>query len=367
MFRLSVCVLMVTVLCGCDGWLVGGPCTYQDTPGVATIVSVETANPSDNNCPNDPVEVVFDFAPDDPDIGDLEATRFSLTISSGTNPPLSWVTAEGLEVGTQHPCMRRDITRGTCTPIIYTFTEVDYDAAAEQCYQETPAAFTMSVVPAEMNDTIVGQRCVLLVTVEDDPASSGDEEAVTITATANDADITIQPQQIAPGEVCEITVVPQDVGEIIPDDNTDEPYGQGHEILVEITGQRSGAEETATVSFNLLPGDDQLEPYATEMRDRFIPYLAANHPELGITEETPWTPSIVKPHILVVSHYLFFSEEWEMGLMWHIMIPPYDWTRIYLRHRYDHVAPQYGFEISSVAADPPEQPHEYEVPEEVDR
>ena len=38
---------------------------------------------------------------------------------------------------------------------------------------------------------------------------------------------------------------------------------------------------------------------------------------------------------LIVSHYLFFSEEWEMHVEWHIMVPPYDWAKIDLRHMFD--------------------------------
>jgi len=31
---------------------------------------------------------------------------------------------------------------------------------------------------------------------------------------------------------------------------------------------------------------------------------------------------MVSPQWLVVSHYLFFSEEWEMHVEWHIMVAP---------------------------------------------
>ena len=48
------------------------------------------------------------------------------------------------------------------------------------------------------------------------------------------------------------------------------------------------------------------------------------HPELGITVETEWTPTIVRPHILVLMYDPFFSQDWEMGLRWHVMIPPVD-------------------------------------------
>jgi hypothetical protein len=92
------------------------------------------------------------------------------------------------------------------------------------------------------------------------------------------------------------------------------------------------------------------------MRDKFIPWLAAEHPELGITDETEWTPTVVRPHIMVVMYYLFFSEEWEMGVSWHVTIPPHDWSRIYLRHRYTETTPSHGFELSSVSSED-EEPH----------
>jgi len=38
-----------------------------------------------------------------------------------------------------------------------------------------------------------------------------------------------------------------------------------------------------------------------------------------------------------------------------VMIPPHDWARIYLRHRFTEVGPSYAFEISSL--DAKEEPH----------
>ncbi len=130
----STLVLLASVaVSGCDT-ITGGPCTYDDTPGTATIASVEDADPADNNCANDPVEVVFDFAPDDPGAADLAATGLRLTIAGGANPPLAWVEDEGLTEGSAHDVIRRDITRGTCTPVLYEFLNVDYDAGIAACY-----------------------------------------------------------------------------------------------------------------------------------------------------------------------------------------------------------------------------------------
>ena len=130
-------LLASVALSGCplvDDPIVGGPCEYDDTPGTATIVSVQDADPAGNNCANDPVEVIFDFTPDDAGAADLAATGWHLTISAGENPPRAWVEDEGLTEGSEHSAIRRDITQGTCTPILYEFTEVDYDAGVAACY-----------------------------------------------------------------------------------------------------------------------------------------------------------------------------------------------------------------------------------------
>ena len=101
--------------------------------------------------------------------------------------------------------------------------------------------------------------------------------------------------------------------------------------------------------------------YVTEMRDKFIPWLAINHPELSITNETEWIETIVNPRIIVVMHYIFLSEDWEIYVTWHVTIPPHDWTRIYLRHRFTESCPTHAFEIPSVKGQ--EKPQAIEVPD----
>lgn len=102
--------------------------------------------------------------------------------------------------------------------------------------------------------------------------------------------------------------------------------------------------------------EDPMGALAAEIRDRFIPWLAANHPEFDLTNETEWVGVMIRPHHMVVMFYLFFSEEWEMGVSWHVMIPPHDWARIYLRNRSIDAQPSYAFEISSLDAQ--EEPHD---------
>jgi hypothetical protein len=59
---------------------------------------------------------------------------------------------------------------------------------------------------------------------------------------------------------------------------------------------------------------------------------------------------------------MFVSEEWELVVWWHVMIPPYDWTRMYLRHRFTEAVPSFAAEISSRAGG--DAPHTMLPPEE---
>jgi hypothetical protein len=200
--------------------------------------------------------------------------------------------------------------------------------------------FSIQVIPERIDDSVPGQRCVFLVAVGDEGPGTGNEKPVSISAAAEDSTVTVHPEAITPKQVAKVTVIPNE-------------GSQGKTLTVTISGERDGLKRTKIASVTVgepVPDPGGLAQYATEIRDRFIPWLAANHPEFGITSETVWTPTIVRPHIMVVMYYLFFSEEWEMGVRWHVTIPPHDWAEIYLRHRTSEVAPSNAFKISSLEA-----------------
>ena len=208
------------------------------------------------------------------------------------------------------------------------------------CGGEGPSPFSLQVIPAYMQDTIAGQSCVFLVTVTDAGEGGGQGEIVNISATAPGAAVTVGPQAITPGQVAEVIVVPNEAS-------------TGSTLTVTVNGERDGLKQTETVTLDVLEeiyDPEGLATYATELRDKFIPWLAENHPELGITNQTEWTGTIVRPHIMVVMYYLFFSEDWGKGLRWHVTILPYDWVEIYLRHRITEVSPSYAFKIPSLEA-----------------
>jgi hypothetical protein len=219
------------------------------------------------------------------------------------------------------------------------------------------SAFHINVIPETPVQTngdsvfkysIAGQHFVFLVTITDEGQEN--ELPVRISAKAPGAEVVIYHEDIFEGEVAEVVVIPT-------------PASVGQIIEVTITGTRGSVTDEKVASFEVAEGEDDRQEYATELLDKFVSWLATNHPELGITEDTAWNGTMVSPVWLVVSHYLFFSEQWELHMEWHIMVPPYDWARIDLRHRFDELAPSYAFEISSVDAN--SEPVAMEVPETV--
>lgn len=112
---------------------------YETTSGWATITALNEPDPHAYNL-DDAVEVVFDFEPDErphpPDAGTLPADRGQvLTVGAGANPPRSWAERMGFTPGSRHRCLRRELRRGTSTPVIFEFPEID-DAAAAAAFAE---------------------------------------------------------------------------------------------------------------------------------------------------------------------------------------------------------------------------------------
>jgi hypothetical protein len=191
------------------------------------------------------------------------------------------------------------------------------------------SAFHINVIPetpVQINEelnfkySIAGQHFVFLVTITDEGQEC--ELPVRISATAPGAEVVIYQQDIFEGEVAEVVVIPAQAS-------------IGTIIEVTITGTRGSASDEKVAKFEVAEGEDDRQEYAEMLLDRFVSWLATNHPELGITADTAWNGTMVSPVWLVVSHYLFFSEEWELHIEWHIMVPPDDWARIDIRHRFE--------------------------------
>ena len=235
-------------------------------------------------------------------------------------------------------------------------TSIAVAAYGFNALKPSPTPFSINVInrPASFGEilyAIPNQKCLFLAVIDENDSIAHDLEAVSLSATSPDCEITIFPQAITYGQVAEVMVIP-------PEDTV------GKNVTVTIQGERDGLKQTETVTFEVIEAEDREEtlgPQAAELRDKFTQWFSTVHPELGITDETAWTGTVVNPLILVVMHYMFLSEDWEMYVTWHVMIPPYDWAKIYLRQRFNSTMPSFAFEISSVQGQTP--PTAIEVPD----
>ena len=223
--------------------------------------------------------------------------------------------------------------------------------------ETNPASFSIEVISRPFNSmngerdiprVMPEQRVVFLVAIEENGNGNGYGEAVEISATVSGAAVSVNNPTIKPRQVAEVIVIPDQTS-------------SNKVLTISIYGDRSGFRQIENVDVEVLDWDDDLSEIAEAMRDKFVPWLTVNHPEFGISSETQWTGTVVNPGILVVMHYMFYSEDWEMYVTWHVTIAPYDWTRIYLRPRFTETRSTMAYEISSVKGE--EEPHSIELPD----
>ena len=125
--RYVICITSILLLIsGCDPTKIGGPCEYNSIPGIATIKSV-TSKEKQSQYYEDVVIIIFDFVPNNPSyINDYKIPHWPNTNRKFiTVPPRAWATANGIVVGSAHRCARDEITKGTCTPVMFHFTDID--------------------------------------------------------------------------------------------------------------------------------------------------------------------------------------------------------------------------------------------------
>lgn len=201
------------------------------------------------------------------------------------------------------------------------------------CGSNEPEPFTMTVSPEFVQGAIPGASTGVLVTIADEQPT---DMPVEISVTATGAIVTVEPSRIVAGQVAEVTIVADAATAERPLD-------------IVVTGTRGDLTSSVTRSTTVLPWEDDRAPYAGQLLDLFTAWLAENEPDLGITPSTAFTGTFVAPSLLVVSHYLYVSDEWELGVAWHIMVAPDDWAEIYVRPR-DELAPTHAYRLASQQA-----------------
>lgn len=195
---------------------------------------------------------------------------------------------------------------------------------------DTTAAAAPEIVvsPEFVNGAVPGSRLVLLVG-RVDPGS----DAMTITAQAPGAEVVVAPASISGSQVAEVIVVP---------DATEAETELRLTVTVSMDDWVGSIDRTITV----VPWEDDRERQAREVLGLFLPWLADEHPEFGLSEATEFEGTMTAPLLLIVSHYGFYTDEWEVGVGWHVMMPPDDFAEMYLRPR-DALAPTHAFRIGS--------------------
>jgi hypothetical protein len=232
----------------------------------------------------------------------------------------------------------------------------------------TTIPFAVHVFPLHMDDAIEGANYVFLVTVDygtmeakntttetskttetdnttDTTGTSQtiDENLAKISATADNAFVSIGPKAIAEGYVAEVVVVPNE-GTI------------GSIITIKVKAEWQGYSDTETVTLNIREAPQSLEELTSEavtIRNEFVSWIAANYPELGISLDETWFGTIVYPNTVVIKYFLFFSEKWEVGIRWNTSTNSVDWAQMYVRLRTAQFTPSKSFEIASLSATSP--------------
>lgn len=119
-------VLVLSTLAAFAGC--GGPCEYDRHPGTCTIVSIEDTSELEGICTADATasaHVVFDYVGSEAGVAPLSGQTLQVGAGTMYHPPRSFLDAYGLTVGSSHPCVLEEITRGTCSPRIIEFEQFD--------------------------------------------------------------------------------------------------------------------------------------------------------------------------------------------------------------------------------------------------
>ena len=190
--------------------------------------------------------------------------------------------------------------------------------------------------PVEARPAIPGERVCFLVQVFDRYIDDGE---ITFAATGDALTVDSVPSTVpAPGEVGEVWVT------IDPSTGAEETTA-----TLELTISHGGTAPADWVeqrSILVYPQTDSRAEIARQYFDFWVGWLASEHPELGITEATEWETTYVSA-LLIVSKYAYWSDEWEMVVAWHEMIPPDDFTEVYLRRRDSELAYSLSFRQES--------------------
>lgn len=106
-------------------------CTFNETPGTATIDSVEVAPSDDYNCV-DAVVVLFSFVSSTGETD--ENLLYQLNVGDGLNPNATWAEDKGLVKDATFSMTLKELVDGSCSPLTYEFADLDLTDYEESCF-----------------------------------------------------------------------------------------------------------------------------------------------------------------------------------------------------------------------------------------
>lgn len=115
----------------------------------------------------------------------------------------------------------------------------------------------------------------------------------------------------------------------------------GQKIRIGVNATDKTASAGQDIYLKVVPGNlaylnDQL---ARTYRDSAIQYLLARYPgpseKFGNLPDSAWSGFYPYPPLDIVSHYVYLTGNWRINVLWHVMVPPYDWKKIYIYNEED--------------------------------
>lgn len=184
--------------------------------------------------------------------------------------------------------------------------------------------------PEFVNRLIPGERPLALVEVSGD-GQAGPVELVGESSVAG-MSVRVEPSSVDVGEVAEVWVE-------VPEVDQDVPFS------VTVVASRGDEEASVAIDATAVPGVDDVADTAGQIAQVFLDAVAAEVPGLPASaDDLPGGTPVAG--LLVVTHYAWFTPEYEVGLAWHIMVAPDDFAELYVRPR-DGLTPTRAFRLGS--------------------
>ena len=216
-----------------------------------------------------------------------------------------------------------------------------------------PVDFALNI-PFDAPATIPNSPVLVLVKAEDLTAVSAISGPVEITAACPNAVVTVEHAAPASGEYAELLITP--TGDPVGEWNPGGMYMPDSCVLpLTISGTRDGLERTASTEitlYNVTGWDGAADPGSVAVLEIIVGWLAAEHPEMGITAATEWSAMPPCPAFGPGPHpglttYCFCSAEWQIGISW-----IGNWASFSLRERFVESESQQSLVCEDTTANP---------------